>query len=139
MDNEIRLPDLLCDCIDVGLRDLELCEQEPEKYAVRTCVWHVPVGYTKKCNIGFTGSIIAKTFKISPNQICGPDNFEEHNCARLKALDLIESGKLSTAISRFYNGKKTIVNIPVPQYHTEPADYKTALQKISTLLREMNL
>ena len=130
----MKLPEKLSDCIDVALKDLELVVGDP-RYTVDFGEWHEPVEsqFRKPCAVCFAGSVMAKSLGIDPAKKMIPSDFDDHSKIRLKAIDYIRHGRLSSAL-RYLRIESDFPNMQVNQ--DDYSEFKKDIKAIAEVLRK---
>jgi len=147
-----ELPDKIGDLIRLAVKDLTLCEDDPQ-YKINMEYWHKPGWVTDLCYVCLAGSVIAQTLEMSPNLYYSPgcqirgkrigdvveakirllDSLREarfvlaempDNYSKIVGLnDLIDSGKLFDAIP----------------YEDDPVQFKEDMLHLADLMDQYNV
>ena len=146
------LPDSLSDLLEVGLRDLELCEQD-DRYRVDIYMdnWHIPRdGY---CYVDLAGCVMAQTLNapIDQKRTTTPwMSFDNDDWLKLEALWLLSEGYTYDAAKKACQGPDRgeilqkisddrSLHDGVPDYRDSPAKFKVALRHQMEALRAASI
>ena len=95
----------LSELIHVGLRDLELCEKDPE-YEVYMGTWHEPFDFepTPGCYVCLAGAVMAQSLNTNIVDNCSPEAFSLQVSRALRALNLLREGEPALAVAILSSG-----------------------------------
>ncbi len=118
------LPQYPSELIRVALNDLKKIEKDPA-YTVNMNCWHIPAGTfifdtldPTECHVCFAGSVMAKTFDVAIAESIRPDDFNDINNIKFRALDRFRRGDVSEGFSRLQRHQS---------YHTEDFSFKNGV------------
>jgi hypothetical protein len=91
-----KLPDKPSELVDVALRDIEACMQDPH-YSWAPQSWHRPTGTGATCLVCLAGAVMSQTLQVPLDVRCDPSSFHAPGVAdKLLALDALRTGRLAT-------------------------------------------
>lgn len=153
---KIKLPNKISALIRVALDDLATIEKRKKVYEIVMDKWHVAREPDwNLCEVCFAGVVIA--MKIDdPDRTVSPDEFDNVTYGKLRALDSLREGNISTAINflppisgkkikklneAFYDPDSRNDNIryDVVGYHTDRKAFKRDMRKMANKFESIGL
>ena len=136
----MSLPDKPSELVEIGLRDLGLCEQDPD-YVIVMSKWHEPILDGKKtvCAVCLAGAVMAKTMQIPLKSRIHPFSQSGNDVYKLMALDNFRIGEYHDAFVNL-----DIVNPPdiyfTPRiYSNDPEGFKADMRRLIDELKKAGL
>jgi len=153
MPKKTKLPNLPSELIRVAVKDMELCEDDPD-YRIDMGVWHQPIDeYNEFCSVCFAGSVMSKTLKIGPHEYAEPYLGEHCNnklwsnkeADKFRALERFRRGEIHFAVELVVGGTHSDPFVlptyieDIQAYRLEPDVFKLQMLAIADELEECGL
>lgn len=107
-----------------ALKDLETCENMPDKYVIDMAEWHLP--YNGKCYVCLAGSVMSMSLDVDPGIFVSPAWFggegEWETMEKLRFLNAVRLGMLH----RLDGGNAHKINMP--DYHEDKPEFKKRMK-----------
>ena len=137
------LPDKPSELVEIGLRDLELCEQDP-KYVIMMSKWHEPIidfsgGKKTVCAVCLAGAVMAKTMRTPPNERVHPFTQSGNDVYKLMALDNFRTGEFSDAFVNLDIVDQPDIDFEPRLYSNDPDGFKEDMRKLIDKLKKAGL
>lgn len=137
------LPNKLSQLILVALKDLELCEKDPN-YRVNMHTWHGPAndmqlfGDAPYCVVCLAGAVMAQSLEAPKENVFVPDDFKEDS-RKLVALDYVINGCTISALVCMEQKTDFPILVPITPYAEDPIQFKADLFKLADELQAEGL
>lgn len=149
--NDPVLPRKLSELIELGLKSLEECENDPD-YKIDMLNWHLNDS-DQVCKVCLSGSIMAKILRVEKNEDLSPrDLVFKHDlnyddCDALEALNDLRCGSVCMAAqiidNNYSDDQKAWLlmdgNRTITQYDQDEKMFKNEMRVLADELKEMEL
>ena len=141
----VQLPDRPSDLIELALRDLEACEQDP-RYEINMSRWHYPTDGEPVeepvdiCLVCLAGSVMAKSLRMPPTKCLAAWDAGDQS-GKLLALDRFREGRIDEGLKDLgmARGREGMADAEVPTYAVDRDGFFAAMRSIAKTLRSMGL
>lgn len=138
---ELKEPKKFSQAMRMALKDLAKVEKDP-KYRVDMGAWHLANAYPNhKCAVCFAGSVMAKSFKLSPDEEASFTSFQGKWPSIFIALNRVRRGDVSGAL-RIFSGAitdKFTTVVPTVNYEKDPKLWRKQMFAIVRKLEAVKL
>lgn len=137
IDQKDTLPNKLSDLILLALKDLTLCEKDPN-YGINMNSWHLSsCGFEagEYCQVCLAGSIIAKSLNAPIENSYRPTHFPSTIRYKLEALDAVRLGLPNRALRHLGREKQPMKDFVPVLYSRSPKKFKQSLRTVAKMLK----
>jgi len=143
-----KLPDKCGDLIRLAVKDLTLCEANPD-YTVDMGKWHQYDDDEDTCYVCLAGSVMAQSLSVEKYKGVAPAGFEDEIRSKLNFLDLCRYLRRGNQVHAAFRLIPSIKNYealiesgeaqPVTPYRKEPGQFKTDMLALADLMDKYNV